>query len=172
MDHSGFDSYSFLIEADGKKLIYSGDFRQHGRKKYALPQFINKDTKKPDALLLEGTMLGRESDQTITEDDITDKTIEISKSSQGLIFLYFSSQNIDRLVSFYKAAMSMNKVFVIDVYTAYILSKLKKFGKIPHPSKSYKNIRIFFGVNYLDKLPDEEKEQFMHDMGPFKISHN
>ena len=32
MDHSAFDAYAFLIEAGGKKVIYSGDFREHGRK--------------------------------------------------------------------------------------------------------------------------------------------
>lgn len=170
MDHSSFDSYAFLIESEGKKLIYSGDFRRHGRKKYALARFINKKTTGADVLILEGTMMGRESGRLLTEDDITDRTIEISKNGNGLIFLYFSSQNIDRLVSFYKAALSMKKLFVIDVYTAYILLKLKKFGKLPYPSKSYRNIRIFFGGRYLDKLPDNEKEQFMHDMGPFKIS--
>ncbi|HPC43029.1 MAG TPA: MBL fold metallo-hydrolase [Spirochaetota bacterium] len=170
MDHSAFDSYAFLIESEGKKMIYSGDFRHHGRKKYALPRFINKETTGADALMLEGTMMGRDFGRLLTEDDITDRTVEMSKNCKGLTFMYFSSQNIDRLVSFYKAALSMKKVLVIDVYTAYILVKLKKFGKIPYPSKSYRNIRIFFGGRYLDKLPDKEKEQFMHDMGAFKIS--
>ena len=170
MDHSGFDSYAFLIEADGKKVIYSGDFRHHGRKKYALPRFIKSVSKLPDAMLLEGTMLGRESGQVLTEDDITDKTIEISKDAPGMILLYLSAQNIDRLVSFYKAALSTNKLFVIDVYTAYILLSLKRFGKLPYPSTIYRNVRIFFGGNYLDKLPNEEKEQFIKDMKSYKIT--
>jgi hypothetical protein len=32
IDHSGYDAYSLLIEANGKRLFYSGDFRAHGRK--------------------------------------------------------------------------------------------------------------------------------------------
>lgn len=31
-DHSAFDAYSFLVEADGKTLFYSGDIRGHGWK--------------------------------------------------------------------------------------------------------------------------------------------
>ena len=31
-DHSAFDSYAFLISANGKNIFYSGDFRGHGRK--------------------------------------------------------------------------------------------------------------------------------------------
>jgi ribonuclease J len=40
-DHSAFDSYSFLIEADGKKLFYSGDFRGHGRKSKVFDWFTH-----------------------------------------------------------------------------------------------------------------------------------
>ena len=32
MDHSAFDAYAFLVEAEGRSLFYSGDFRIHGRK--------------------------------------------------------------------------------------------------------------------------------------------
>src|SRR4030042_5052138 len=32
IDHSAYDAYSLLIETDGKKFFYSGDFRIHGRK--------------------------------------------------------------------------------------------------------------------------------------------
>ncbi|MBT6051951.1 MAG: MBL fold metallo-hydrolase, partial [Candidatus Scalindua sp.] len=31
VDHSGFDAYAFLIEAEGKRVFYSGDFRGHGK---------------------------------------------------------------------------------------------------------------------------------------------
>lgn len=30
VDHSAFDSHFFLIEADGKKVLHTGDFRSHG----------------------------------------------------------------------------------------------------------------------------------------------
>ena len=32
VDHSAFDAYSLLVEAGGRRLFYSGDFRAHGRK--------------------------------------------------------------------------------------------------------------------------------------------
>jgi len=170
MDHSAFDSYAFLIESNGRKLIYSGDFRHHGRKKYALPNFLKAVVKEPDAMLLEGTVMGRESGEIFTEDDVEDKAIELLTNTHGIVFLYFSPQNIDRLVSFYKAASSTKRLFVIDVYTAYILMKLKKFSKIPYPSKSFRNIRIFFGGNYLDRIPVDEKEEFIKAMASYKIS--
>ena len=59
MDHSAFDSYSFLVEADGKNLIYSGDFREHGRKQKAFQWFLEHAPEDVDVLLLEGTVLDR-----------------------------------------------------------------------------------------------------------------
>jgi mRNA degradation ribonuclease J1/J2 len=32
VDHSAFGALAFLVEADGKSLLYSGDLRWHGRK--------------------------------------------------------------------------------------------------------------------------------------------
>ncbi|MHB8449297.1 MAG: MBL fold metallo-hydrolase [Mycobacteriales bacterium] len=34
-DHSAFDAYSLLVEADEQRLFYTGDIRAHGRKKVA-----------------------------------------------------------------------------------------------------------------------------------------
>jgi ribonuclease J len=32
MDHAACDAYAFLVCAEGKSLLYTGDFRAHGRK--------------------------------------------------------------------------------------------------------------------------------------------
>jgi len=40
MDHSAFDSAAFEIQCEGKTVIYSGDFRGHGRKAVCLNSFI------------------------------------------------------------------------------------------------------------------------------------
>ena len=33
-DHSAFDSYMFLLDCEGKKILYTGDFRSNGRKSF------------------------------------------------------------------------------------------------------------------------------------------
>jgi ribonuclease J len=53
MDHSGYDAYSLMIEADGKRLFYSGDFRMHGRKAKLTEKLIANPPKNIDVLLLE-----------------------------------------------------------------------------------------------------------------------
>src|SRR3989338_1442289 len=42
VDHSAFDAFAFLIEAGGKRLFYSGDFRTHGRKAVLFKQLVEK----------------------------------------------------------------------------------------------------------------------------------
>jgi ribonuclease J len=55
MDHSALDAYALLIDAGGKRLLYSGDVRAHGRKTGLFERFIADPPSSVDALLLEGT---------------------------------------------------------------------------------------------------------------------
>ena len=59
VDHSAFDAYALLVEAEGKRVFYSGDFRAHGRKGALFERLLRDPPKDIDALLMEGTMLGR-----------------------------------------------------------------------------------------------------------------
>ena len=46
IDHSACDSYMFLIEADGKRLLYTGDFRLHGvRGRAELDEIVERSLK-------------------------------------------------------------------------------------------------------------------------------
>jgi len=60
VDHSAFDALAFLIEAEGKKVFYSGDFRGHGRKSALFKQIIVTPPVGVDCLIMEGSMLGRD----------------------------------------------------------------------------------------------------------------
>ena len=144
MDHSAFDAYAFLIEAQGKKIIYSGDFREHGRKVKCFQWFLHNAPRNVDALLLEGTMFGRAEEVVKTETDIEKEITRLLKNTTGIAFIYTSGQNIDRLVSFYKAACKTNRLFVIDIYTATILDELKEFADLPHAGDMFKNIKVFY----------------------------
>ena len=59
VDHSAFDAYALMVEADGKRVFYSGDFRAHGRKAALFERLVRSPPKDIDALLMEGTTLGR-----------------------------------------------------------------------------------------------------------------
>lgn len=125
VDHSATDSYAFLIEADGKKLFYSGDFRGHGRKSVLYDNIIKNPPVGIDAMLMEGTMLGRSNGDFPTERSV-EKAIEaILAEQKNISFLISSSQNIDRLVSAYRACKRTGKTLVVDIYTAWVLEQMK-----------------------------------------------
>ena len=122
-DHSAFDSYSFLVEADGKRLFYSGDFRSHGRKANAFNWFTHNAPQHVDYLLLEGTTIGRESKQFKRETAIENEFVKVFQEQNKINLVYSSGQNIDRIVSVYRACKKTNKILVVDVYVAKILKE-------------------------------------------------
>ncbi|HHX62787.1 MAG TPA: MBL fold metallo-hydrolase, partial [Epulopiscium sp.] len=141
VDHSGFDAYAFLIESHNKAIVYTGDFRGHGRKVKATDYFINHIPKGIDGLFIEGTMMSRVGERIKTEEEIEKKVYKLMKETQGPLFVLQSSTNIDRLVSMYRAAKKSGRIFIMDVFTAHIVSKLN--SSIPNP-KTFKDVWVFY----------------------------
>jgi len=154
IDHSAFDAAAFEISSEGKTVIYSGDFRGHGRKAVCLDRFIEKGAKQADVLFAEGSMVSRSDERTISEDELEMAVVDEIKAHNGIALFQSSSQNIDRIVSFYRAALRLGKLFVVDVYTANILHELNALGKkIPYPS--YDKMKVFYPYRLTQKVFNE-----------------
>jgi len=176
VDHSGFDAMGFLISetATGKTILYTGDFRAGGWMKKRYDDFINKPPARVDCLLMEGTMLAREGGKYPDEPAVVQGVIEaIQKSTNTVIPVYCSGQNIDRIVSLYKAARKTKSLLVVDPYTAYML---KVAGDISSsiPQIEWDNIRVFVanygrGDIYINKIAKSEREKMMISIGRKKI---
>lgn len=170
MDHSAFDAAAFEISDNEKSVIYTGDFRGHGRKGICLDNFINKAKKEADVLLIEGTMFGRQNEEVMTELELENRLYKKIKDFEGPVLFQSSSQNIDRLVSFYKAASRLGKIFVVDVYTANVLYELRQIGnKLPFPSTAYQNIKVFYPYRLTQKIFNEIGEVYAKRFSPFHI---
>ena len=167
-DHSAFDSYSFLVEANGKSLFYSGDFRSHGRKGKVFYWFTHNAPENVDYLLLEGTTIGRSNKPFKKEKEIEDELTELFKEKNKINLIYTSGQNIDRLTSIYKACKRTGKIFVVDVYVAKVLKDLSKYAKIPYPSESFKNIKVMFPGYASDRLKKEGNKKILYEFKKFK----
>lgn len=87
-----------------------------------------------------------------------------------MTLLYFSAQNIDRLVSFYRASLRTGKIFAIDFYTANILGCLKDYAKIPYPSENYANIRVFFPYWLCRRITQQGEQELMYRYKGYKIT--
>ena len=123
IDHSAYDAYSILIESDGKRLFYSGDFRMHGRKAKLTEQLMAHPPEKIDVLLLEGSSLGRLENQELyqSETEVEERLAKVFADTTGLTLVHTSVQNIDRVVSIFRACKKTSKTLVIDLYTAVVL---------------------------------------------------
>jgi len=170
MDHSAFDAYAFLIKADGKSLFYSGDFRIHGRKTKAFDWFRFNAEQNIDYLLLEGTTIGRVNKPFPTESDIEEEFVNVFKTSKGINLIYTSGQNIDRLVSIYRACKRTGKTLAVDFYIANILKELSEFAKIPYPSKNFPEIKVFFPYRLSRMISNKGNENLLYRFRDYKIT--
>jgi len=146
VDHSAYDAYAVLVEADGKRLFYSGDFRGHGRKGKLLNQLVRNPPKNVDVMLMEGSTLGRSGDEDTypSESELEDKFCELFKSIKGMALVWCSGQNIDRLVTVYKACKRSGRQFIADMYTAHILQSIEN-PNLPQPI--YDEFRVYLPWN-------------------------
>jgi ribonuclease J len=167
-DHSAFDAYSFLIEAEGKRIFYSGDFRGHGRKDGAYRWFLHNTPKDIDYLILEGTSVGKYN--SITEYGVKEQMSKIFEHSDNGCYVWTSSQNIDRLVSIYKACLTAKKTLVLDIYTANVLNILSDYGKLPTPIKKFPNLRVLFNYRTTTKLIKTNRTDLVYPFKPYKIT--
>ncbi len=135
LDHSAYDSYSLLIECEGKRILYTGDFRAHGRKAKLFNIFIHNPPQNIDTLLMEGITLGRINQDQIfpTESEIENRFVELFHSTSGMVLVQPSIQNIDRLVSIFRACKRSGRRMIIDLYAAVILEATGN----PNIPKSY-----------------------------------
>jgi ribonuclease J len=170
MDHSAFDAYAFLIKADGKSIFYSGDFRIHGRKTKAFDWFSYNIEKNVDYLLLEGTTIGRVDKKFPTESEIETGFVDTFNASKGINLIYTSGQNIDRLVSIYRACKRTGKILAIDFYIANVLKELSDFGAIPYPSKKFPEIKVFFPYRLSRMISNKGNEKLLYRFKDYKIT--
>jgi len=142
VDHSATDAYAFLIEAEGKRLFYSGDLRSHGRKGILFENLVKHPIRDIDVLFLEGTMLHRSNDLFPDETAVEETIFQTIRQQKNISFLLASSQNIDRIVSAFRACKRAGKLLVIDIYTAWVLEQLRQVTQNT-PAMDWPEIRVF-----------------------------
>src|SRR5947209_504201 len=109
VDHSAYDAYAVLVEADERRLFYTGDFRAHGRKSALIERLIASPPKNVDILLMEGTCVGRDVQDFPSEDDLVPHLVDIFKQTKGMPLVWCSGQNLDRVVTIWKACKKADR---------------------------------------------------------------
>lgn len=157
VDHSAYDSYAILVEADGKRLFYTGDFRAHGRKSNSTDMLIENPPPNVDLLLMEGTCIGRGDEEARfpTEDELVPDLVEIFRQTKGMPLAWCSGQNIDRIVTIFKACRLAKRQFIIDMYTAEVL---RATDNPRLPQAEWNGVRVF--LPHFQKLRIKRTEAF------------
>jgi ribonuclease J len=138
-DHSAFDAHMLLIEAEGKRIFYSGDFRTHGRKSALPERLMAAPPHDVDVLLMEGTNLGS-GKPCVSEDSLEDEFVDLFRTTRGRAFVAWSAQNVDRTVTLYRACLKTGRTLAVDLYTAEVMETLAEFGRLPRPG--WRNLKV------------------------------
>jgi ribonuclease J len=150
VDHSAYDAYAILVEADGVALFYSGDLRAHGRKAALFYKLLRMPPARVDVMLLEGTTLGRPGKVYPAEADLEARFVDLFRQTPGMPLVWCSGQNIDRIVTVFKACRKAKRQLIIDMYTAHVL---RATGNSSIPQAGWDRIRVF--------LPRSQKRQII-----------
>lgn len=163
-DHSALDAYMFLIVLNGKKILYTGDFRDHGIPgEETFEAMIKHYVGKVDILVTEGTMVSRfeeeKSNPVRTEEELGVRAAEIFEKHHENVVLV-SSTNLDSVMEFYHATPD-DKVFLCDPYQARIIKTA-----IEARDRYYKKYR--YGKQIYVLCPGEY-EGYMKDLKDYTV---
>lgn len=127
--HSARGAMMFLVEAGGKKLLYTGDFNHIDDAYYPL-------IGKVDGMLCEGTNIGVRGG--ITEQDIEREAARIMRETKGQVFVLCSTTNVERIRRIERACRISGRTLALDPFAKAILDRMAKLlvvepvGFVPH----------------------------------------
>ena len=166
-DHSAFDSYMLLIEGGGKRLLYSGDFRRHGRKSALVDRIMRSPPGDLDLLIIEGTNLGTDK-PSYPEYKLEEEFLALFRRTRGRVFVNWSGQNIDRTVTLYRAAKRDGRSLVIDLYTAEVLGAVAEGTRLPRPG--FPNLKVVITKSLRNHYIKAGRGDFVERMAVYGIS--
>ena len=164
-DHSAYDAFSLLVEAGGRTLFYTGDLRGHGRKAAAFERLLADPPGPVHAILMEGTSFRLHEPvlgpglaagprsvvevagpapelESLSESDVEAQLADTLEATSGLVVVLASAQNIDRLVTVYRAALRSDRDLVVDLYTADIAAATGR-PSIPAAGQAWPRVHVY-----------------------------
>ena len=124
IDHSACDSYMFLIEADGKRVLYTGDFRLHGVRGNVMDKILDRRIGKVDVVVTEGTTVSRSEHEVVTEWDLQ-KRVKAYLRQYKYVFVLCAATNLDRIFALARA-VPRGKYCICDDYQKMLVETVSK----------------------------------------------
>lgn len=158
VDHSAPDAVALELRGGGARLLYSGDLRATGRKAALFDRLLRQIEPEPDALLLEGTLMGSTRPRACqNEADVEERLVELCRNNAGHLLVFASGQNLDRTVSAFRAAKRSGRVLVLDLYTAWVQHKLRMLSD-RLPQADWDGVRVKFYPQHREVVMREDPD--------------
>jgi len=126
VSHSATDSYMLVVECDGKRVLHTGDFREHGYTGGKLMDVIEKYgiAGNIDVLITEGTNIGQADKKVMPEAEVQEIILQVMKRYKN-VFVLSSSADADRLESIWSANRRKRyRPFVCDGYQSQVMAAI------------------------------------------------
>ena len=129
VEHSARDAYMFLIQAEGKNVLYTGDFRASEKAVSAVRGLLGAG-QKLDLLITEGTNIrpGKEerAGEYRGEELVKRRAASLMRLYQGTVFVLCSSANEDRIQALSKAAAWAGRTVCEDLFQSAVRNRVDK----------------------------------------------
>lgn len=176
MDHSASESFGFLIEAGGKRVFYTGDYRAHGNRAGAFESLLAADLGRLDLMITEGTQSAVLSGPS--EPDVMSDIQSLTAGRKGALYVMCSGQNVDLISSLGGIAAKQGRYLILDAYILLVLEMLQRMVprrsgsplKIPGVGKDYLKIINTSATGKIARMA--EYSDVYKAMGPHMVDWN
>jgi ribonuclease J len=154
VSHSAADSYMLRIDCDGKTILHTGDFRDHGYMGTGVFKVLEPFHIKDNVVVLitEGTNIGNTSKSMRKESELKKEFSDVIKQYK-YVFVICSSTDADRLESIYAAnKQSMKRPFVTDDYQKTTMDIISNYADKERPFYHFDQIPIYTYSPTVDKM--------------------
>ncbi len=158
--HSSFDSYMLMVYAGGKKILHTGDFRDHGYLGGAIYKVLDHYVGQVDVLITEGTMLaanrGKAASMRTVEEQMRSA---MDKPENKYVFILASSTDIEKLAAVKEAAHKTRKPLFVN--SGMMNRSLAYFNW----SNSFSNNLFKFEYSFYNEPFEEKMQKWIDDRG-------
>lgn len=164
IDDPIFDGYLLLIEADGKKVLYTGDYRANGRKRFE--DMLKSLPEKVDALICERGVIAKEDVNLVTERNVEETAAKLIGDKNGPVFILQDLTDFERATTMFFAAKRNKRIFLEDLYLSQLACAAG--DAMPNPT-GWANVRAYLTTSYKEdhfrykmftELPRLSKSEF------------
>jgi len=167
IDDSALSALTFSIKAGAKSAFYINNLTNNSKNNSILIEKIFKDHPQGLDCLLTDSLETEDCAQN-NKRPLQVRIETVLRTNKNITFLHTPSEDIDGIVSAYSACSKTGLIFVIDIYTAFLLDKLRKVSKAI-PQLDWKNTKIRFTKDQADLLANAGYNTLLYAYNKHKI---